>query len=156
MEGWRHPHLFHGYAVPAELSIPGNGQSKWAFTLIPGWRELVSAPLEEVCAWQWIRCNEAVLSHRDENPSIHLTIRYEDLVKSPRSTLGEIADFLSLDPAELTRLGTRLPQVNVLSKPEPEKWRRQNPEAIQRISPLIQPMMARLRYAPQTSSTADS
>ncbi len=65
MEGWRHPHLFPGYQVPERVAVPGVHRDRWAFALIPGWRELLESPLEEVCAWQWVQCNEAVIAHRD-------------------------------------------------------------------------------------------
>ena len=39
-----------------------------------------------------------------------------------------------------------LPEVNVVSAPDADKWRRTNPEAIERILPIIEPMMVRLGY----------
>ena len=149
IEGWKQPHLFPGYRVPVPLRIPGYTRDRWAFTLIPGWQDLVSRPLEEVCAWQWIRCNEAVLVHREQTRGRvpYLTVRYEDLVTDPAATLRRIADFIEADfEQELGRFARELPQVNVVSTPDLEKWRRQNPEAIQRILPLIRPMMERLGY----------
>jgi hypothetical protein len=150
MEGWRHPHLFHGYRPPVPLNIPGNGQPEaWAFTLIPGWQELSAAPLEEVCAWQWVRCNEAVLAHREETAGRvpYLTVRYEELVARPEPLLREIAAFASIDyERSLARYADRLPQINVVSAPDQEKWRRQNPQAVERITPIIRPMMAELAY----------
>ncbi len=167
LEGWREPHLFPGYRVPEKLHIPGYTRNRWAFSLIPGWRELCSSPLEEICAWQWIRCNEEVLHHRDETRGQvpYLTIRYEDLVGwdqaasktdkgsgqgSPRSTasvLRAVAEFLDVDyERELAHAAGDLPQINVVSAPERSKWRRQNPDAIRRIEPLIEPMMQRLGY----------
>jgi hypothetical protein len=149
MEGWRQPHLFPGYPVPEPLHIPGYSRPRWAFTLIPGWRELAASPLEEVCAWQWIRCNEAVLAHRDTTQTPYLTIRYEDLVAEPGAVLPQIAAFLDLDfEKDLARFADSLPRINVVSAPDQEKWRLQNPEAIVHIAPLIAPMMERLGYKP--------
>ncbi|MCI0645218.1 MAG: sulfotransferase [Chloroflexi bacterium] len=150
MEGWQHPHLFHGYRPPVPLSIPGNGQpDKWAFTLIPGWRDLINAPLEEVCAWQWIRCNEAVLAHQEQTQGQvpYLTLRYEELVARPAAVLPQIASFIGVEfDQNLNRYAQHLPQINVVSTPQQEKWRRENPEAIERILPLIRPTMDRLGY----------
>ena len=149
MEGWRQPHLFPGYRVPERIRIPGDERGRWAFTLIPGWRELADRPLEEVCAWQWIRCNEAVIEHREQTAGRvpYLTVRYEELIASPAATLRGIADFIGVDfQEELGRFGEELPRVNVVSEPGREKWRRQNPEAIRRILPLIGPTMERLGY----------
>lgn len=150
IEGWRHPHLFPGYQVPESLAIPGDSRGRWAFTLIPGWRELTAAPLEEICAWQWMRCNEAVLAHQAETAGTvpYLTVHYEELVTTPAAVLPRIADFLDIGYANsIGRYATGLPLVNVTSTPGEEKWRRQNGRAIERILPLIKPMMDRLGYA---------
>ena len=154
IEGWRQPHLFPGYKVPIPLRIPDYTRDRWAFTLIPGWRDLVDRPLEEICAWQWIRCNEAVLAHQEQTRGQvpYLTVRYEDLVTAPDTTLRRIADFVGVDfERTLSHFARELPQINVVSAPDLEKWRRQNPEAIRRIFPLIRPMMERLGYESSSS-----
>jgi hypothetical protein len=149
MEGWQHPNAFPGYRLPEQINIPGDTRGRWAFTLIPGWRELLSSPLEEVCAWQWLRCNQAVLDHRAATHGRvpYLTLRYEDLIASPDAEFRKIAGFLDLDYAQ--NFGTYadgLPRINVVSEPDPDKWRKKNGPAIQRILPIIQPMMASLGY----------
>jgi hypothetical protein len=154
IEGWKQPHLFPGYQVPTSLEIPGYTRERWAFTLIPGWRDLVDRPLEEVCAWQWIRCNQAVLDHREETRGQvpYIQVRQENLVAEPVAVLRRIAEFIDVDfERSLGRFRSGLPRVNVVSKPEPDKWKRQNPEAIGRIIPLIDPMMKRLGYESSVS-----
>ena len=149
MEGWLEPHTFPGYDVPATLSIPGYNRPRWAFSLIPGWQDLKSSPLEEVCAWQWIRCNEAVLEHRAETAGRvpYLTLSYESLVADPRTALQAMADFLDLDfAANFGRYTDKLPEINVVSTPDAEKWRRKHGAEIERILPLIEPTMERLGY----------
>ena len=149
MEGWRQPHLFQGYQVPTPIKIPGDTRGRWAFTLIPGWQTLTASPLEEVCAQQWIRCNEAVLAHQDKTDGQvpYLTVQYEQLIQKPEHILGQIADFIQIDFAqELNHYANNLPKINVVSQPEQEKWRRQNGESIERISPIIAPMMKKLGY----------
>lgn len=150
IEGWRHPHLFPGYRVPEPLAIPGDRRGRWAFTLIPGWHELTAAPLEEICAWQWVRCNEAVLAHRAETEGVvpYLTVRYEELVSNPAAVLPHVTTFLDIDYANsISRYATGLPLVNITSTPGEEKWQRQNGRAIERVLPIIEPMMNRLGYA---------
>jgi hypothetical protein len=149
MEGWRQPHLFPGYQVPEPINIPGDTRGRWAFTLIPGWQDLTSNLLEEVCAWQWVRCNESVLAHREKTDGQvpYLTIRYENLIHKPEQVLARIADFIRVDfDKELNRYTKELPKINVVSQPEQEKWRRQNGEAIERVMPIIRPLMDRLGY----------
>ena len=147
MEGWREPHLFPGYRVPREVRIPGDTRGRWAFTLIPGWKTLLDRPLEEVCARQWIACNEAVLAHEARGRVPYLRVRYEALIARPEETLREIAAFIG-EPYERAfgHLEGKLPQINVVSAPDAEKWRRKNGEAIERVLPLMAEMMARLGY----------
>ncbi len=153
IEGWEQPHLFPGYQVPERLTIPGYRRGRWAFTLIPGWRDLRSSSLEEISAWQWIRSNEAVLAHREQTQGQvpYLTVRYEALVTNPAVVLREIADFIGVEGKALAHFAQELPQLNAVSRIEQEKWRRLNPEAITRILPLIQPMMKRLGYESSSS-----
>ena len=153
MEGWRQPHLFPGYRVPETLRIPGDTRGRWAFTLIPGWRDLVANPLEEVCAWQWIRCNEAVWEHREQTRGQvpYLTVRYEALVANPTLELRRIADFIGVEGEPFLRVADALPWINIVSAPEEEKWRRWNPQSVARVRPLIRPMMNRLGYESSSS-----
>ena len=150
IEGWKHPHLFHGYQPPAELAIPGNGQpDKWAFTLIPDWSSLTTAPLEEVCARQWLACNRAVLAHQAQTAGRvpYLMVRYEQLIEQPGTILEQIAEFSGHNLTNLIeRYANGLPEINVVTRPDKEKWRQQNPEAIAHIEPLIKPLMNQLDY----------
>lgn len=149
MEGWQQAHTFPGYQVPERISIPGDRRGRWAFSLIPGWRNLVASPLEEVCAWQWVRCNEAVLAHQEQTQGIvpYLTLRYEDLIVNPRDELRKVANFLQLDfEQNFGSYTAGLPKINVVSDPDPEKWRNKNGKVIERVSYIIEPMMKRLGY----------
>jgi hypothetical protein len=151
LNGWREPHLFPGYRVPVPLQIPGYDRPRWAFTLIPGWRELTDRPLPEICARQWIACNEAVLDYEAHSATPFLTVRYEDLIGQPAAILQQIAAFVDIDYAKsLARFGDQLPQINVTSRPQREKWR-QNEAGIRAILPLIEAMMTRLGYESSVS-----
>jgi hypothetical protein len=148
IDGWLRPDLFRGYRVPERLSVAGVPAERWAFTLIPGWRELRAASLEEICARQWIACNQAALDLAERRPGLVLRLRYEDLVARPDEVLAAIAEFAEL------RLPPRLPALphaNVLSAPDPGKWARRHGDAIRRIEPLIASVMERLGYRPGDS-----
>lgn len=146
MEGWRHPHLFPGYRTPVPVTSPGLTRERWAFTLVPGWRDLVNSPLEEICARQWVACNEAVLNYVGTPEALPvLTIRYEDLVAVPDTVLERIADFAGLSVDEIPAYGQNLPEVNAVSTPGVDKWRAEG-GAINRIMPMILPVMRRLGY----------
>jgi hypothetical protein len=146
LEGWRQPHLFPGYRTPVPVTSPGQTRGRWAFTLIPGWRELVDRPLEEICARQWVACNAAVLDYAATPGALPLlTVRYEDLVAEPDATLSDVARFLDLRPEEIPAIGRGLPEVNVVSAPGAEKWQAEA-EALGRVAPILAPMMTRLGY----------
>lgn len=146
MEGWRHPHLFPGYRTPVPVISPGLSRDRWAFTLIPGWRELTDSPLEEICARQWVACNEAVLNFAGQPGALPvLTVRYEDLIDTPDVVLARIADFAGLDVEDIPAYGRGLPEVNAVSTPDVDKWRGER-DAISRIMPIILPVMKRLDY----------
>lgn len=146
LEGWRQPHTFPGYRTPLPVTAPGQTRGRWAFTLIPGWRDLVDRPLEEICAYQWAVCNTAVLDYAAQADALPLlTVAYEDLVRQPDETLRRIAAFIDLPPEDIPAFGQPLPEVNVVSRPEAEKWRREA-DVITRIESIIAPVMERVGY----------
>ncbi len=146
LEGWRHPTLFPGYRTPIPVTSPGQTRGRWAFTLIPGWRELVDRPLVEICARQWAACNAAVLDYAATPGALPvLPVRHEDLVAAPDATLAAIARFLDLRPADIPAHGRGLPEVNVVSALGAEKWRAEA-AALATVAPILAPIMARLGY----------
>ena len=146
LEGWRHPVLFPGYRTPVPVTSPGQTRGRWAFTLIPGWRDLVDRPLVEICARQWAACNAAVLDYAATPGALPvLPVRHEDLVAAPDATLAAIARFLDLRPADIPAHGRGLPEVNVVSALGAEKWRAEA-AALATVAPILAPIMARLGY----------
>jgi hypothetical protein len=144
MDGWLRPDLFRGYRVPERLSVPGVPPQRWAFTLIPGWRDLAAVDLAEICARQWVVCNEAVLDFREHEgrQAPFLAVRFEELIERPREAIDRIAEFAEVD---LRRDLQRLPEENIVAAPDAEKWRR-HADAIASVEPIIAPTMARLGY----------
>src|SRR5919106_5716884 len=98
MEGWRARPRFVKYRLPSGHS--------WSFVLVPGWREIVGTPLEEVCARQYIACNDAVLDARDAiEPSRWHELAYEELVAAPGEALGGLFEALGLPlPSDAERV----------------------------------------------------
>jgi hypothetical protein len=154
IEAWKARPRFVKYRLPERLEGIGEiSGERWSFALIEGWRELRSAPLEEICARQYIACNEAVLDARhDVESSRWVDVAYEDLVASPVETAERLCVSLDLafDPAieEHAAAFHRRPSSTSLSAPRPDKWKQQNREAIERILPLTAPIERRLGYEP--------
>ena len=144
IEGWRQPHLFPGYRTPIPVTSAGQTRGRWAFTLIPGWRALVDRPLEEICARQWVACNQAVLDYAASPGALPvLQVTYEGLIAAPDESMRRIAEFIGISATDIPAYGRPLPEVNVVSPPGHEKWRAES-AALARVEPIIAPMMARL------------
>jgi len=152
IEGWRARPRFVTYRLPEPLEGLGSLSGDiWSFVLIPGWRELRSAPLEEICARQYVVCNEAALAARDQlAPDRWLDLTYEDLAASPVEELRGLFERLGLEfTSEVERFAAELPRSpgpTALTPPKQEKWREQNPAEVERILPLVAPLERRLGY----------
>jgi LPS sulfotransferase NodH len=154
IEGWKARPRFVTYRLPESLDglgpLSGN---RWSFALIPGWRELRDASLAEVCARQYIACNEAVLNARQgADRSRWVDVAYEDLVQSPVPTTARVFDALGLDldlEPEVEEFASSLDRrlgPTALSPPRPGKWRDQNRAEIEQILPLVAPIERRLGW----------
>ena len=153
IEGWRARPRFVTYRLPQPLEGLGPLSGDiWSFVLIPGWRELRSAPLEEICARQYVVCNEAALAAREQlAPDRWLDLAYEDLAASPVEELRGLFERLGLEfTSGMERFAAELPRTpgpTALTPPSQEKWREQNPAEVERILPTVAPVERRLGYA---------
>lgn len=153
IEGWRARPRFVKYRLPEPLTGLGPlSGDRWSFVLVPGWRELRSAPLEEICARQYAACYEAVLDARENlGASRFVDAAYEELVRDPVAELRRLFDRLDLPfAADVERFASGL-AANVsrtaLSAPRAEKWR-EHAEAIERVRPVFASTEERLGYEP--------
>jgi Sulfotransferase family len=133
-----------------ELSITGYEGKTWKFLMPRGWREYASGrTLAEVCAFQWVTANEAILAAKDQiGADRWVDVRYETLIESPTETVTRVLQQLGLPPDEQVRqhaatLDRRV--TKAVSAPSARKWMRDVAE-IQPILPQIRPMMERLGY----------
>jgi Sulfotransferase family len=152
MEGWRARPRFVTYRLPERFDglgpLSGN---RWSFVLIPGWRELRSAPLEEICARQYIACNEDVLEARDAvDPSRWHELSYEELLAAPVETAESLFERLDLafdsSIEEHARALPARPSFTTLTAPREGKWREANRAEVERVMPLVAPVARRLGY----------
>jgi hypothetical protein len=152
MEAWRARPRFVKYRLPEKLtglgSLSGN---EWSFTLVPGWRDLRDAPLEEICARQYITSNESVLDARSWTDEARwVDVSYEELVASPVEELRRLYGELDLRFGDsAARYAANLAEnvsATSLTDPNADKWREQNGAAIERILPLVQVTEQRLGF----------
>ena len=147
---WQHPTRFFTYDVPVELNIPDYDYKRWKFVLPDGWRDFIDRPLEEICAFQWQQCNEAVTrSIAELGLSDRIfQLKLEELVANPASVIRDICEFSEL-PFDhyFQSLSKELPIVNSPDRDtQPDKWKRKNGDLIERILPQIQGMQEQLGY----------
>ena len=152
MDAWRARPRFVKYRLPEPLTGLGSlSGSQWSFALVPGWRDLRNASLEEICARQYVACNEAVLAARrrmrDER---WVDVGYEDLVANPTAELGKLFGSLGVPftpAAERYAAGLRRNVSRTsLTAPAAEKWRGQNRKEIEHVLPELAGVEAQLGY----------
>lgn len=136
---------------PEPVRIDNGRFEDWHFILPPGWKNYNQAPLENVCAFQWLATNQSALEAKTSVPEKQWTeIRYEDLLDRPVEVFHSTFERLGLPFTEEIRqhcANLSQHQTSTISgAPKKQKWRIRNPEEIARIQGLIAPMMKRLGY----------
>lgn len=156
MDGWRMGRTDGRFELtqffgpfPEEVAINGGEFREWCFFLPPGWRDYNHASLEEVCAFQWLTANRLALAAKAQVPAdqwVHL--RYEDIFERPvemfRAAFEQLG--IAFTPEIEAHCRNLQPTSIVKGAPKRQKWRESNPEAIERILPMIAPMQRELGY----------
>ena len=159
MEAWRARPRFVRYRLPERLGGLGElSGDRWSLVLVPGWRELREASLAEICARQYVACNDAVLEERAARPeSSWVDVRYESLVAAPVDELRRVYDELGLrftDEAErFARNFAENRARTALTAPRAEKWRDRNADAIAGVAARLAETEGRLGYTTEPSTT---
>jgi LPS sulfotransferase NodH len=132
IEGWKSGQ-FRTYP-----NLPGWRGLDWSFLLIPGWRRLIGAPLEDIVAHQWATTTRILRADLESVPKERWTIcDYERLLEDPRAAIMSLCS--ALDVAWDREIPASLPlSRHTYSPPDAEKWRRYKSE-IERTSPIWSP-----------------
>ena len=86
IEGWKRADEFATWSeeLPDRIAVEGGLYRRWCFFLADGWRTYINKPIEEVCAFQYLAINRAIMNAGKKLPSAQWTeILYEDLLKDP-------------------------------------------------------------------------
>ncbi len=156
MTAWKTEGRFGaGTTMPVPLSVDGYGGRNWKLLVPPGWREFARGrTLAEVCAFQWVGANQAVLAARTGvEPDRWLDVRYEDLVADPSAVARRLLAGLGLPGDEVlewaANLGSHVSRT-AITAPRPDKWRDEHPAEIESVLPMLAETMHRLGYDPAT------
>jgi hypothetical protein len=140
--GWRRQQV-RGSHLHEPFQVQGAPERRWFYLLTPGWRELNGMTVEEVCAHQYLACQEAIDAFVPGLPAErHTEVRYEDLLADPVAEVKRIAEAVDtrFDPSSADALR------GIVRPDPPDKWRSRTPEEIERVMPLIAPELERLGY----------
>ena len=155
IEGWGRAEEFATWSqdVPAEVRIDGGRYRRWCFFLFDGWQRYVNAPIEEVCAAQYVAMNRAVINASKAIPRAQWTeIQYEDLVRDPVEGFRHAFESCGLEFTPNVKQHCEtvlLMPYNAFSEIRIDKWRRAgNRERIERVLPGVSEIVADMGYAP--------
>jgi hypothetical protein len=152
MEAWKARPRFVKYRLPETLDGLGEmSGDKWSFALVPGWRELRDAPLEEICARQYVACNEAALDAREGvDAGRWHEVSLEELTADPVGQAERLCGLLDvgfgLEVRARAESFNTTPASTSITAPRRDKWRQQNEAEIERVLPLVEPTERRLGY----------
>ena len=127
---------------------------RWHYLVPPGWRDMRTRSLEEICTFQWV---EATTTAREDllswAPERHLILRHEDLIADPIAEYQRILDFCELPPSasfdRVMKSATDRVFTTGGSRPREDKWRRLHEEAILRMRNEIEPINALFYERPE-------
>jgi Sulfotransferase family len=153
IEGWGRPNEFATWSkdLPATVAIDGGRYTQWCFFLADGWRNLITATIEEICAFQYNAINRAILDARELVPNKQwIEVFYEDLVRDPVGSFQDIFRYCGLDFDPHLRRHTEdvlsIPY-NAFSEIRVDKWKdARNRERIDLILPKVQETAALMGY----------
>jgi len=123
--------------------LPGWTGPSWSLLLVPGWRELIGRPLQEVVAAQWASTTNTLLDDLSEMPAerVHV-VRYNDILANPEHEMERLCSALELEWDRSIEGALPLSRFTV-SEPAPEKWRRHE-ALINEVLPGLQPTLDRV------------
>jgi hypothetical protein len=123
----------------------------WSLLLVPGWRELIGRPLQEVVAAQWKATTSILLDDLAAFPASRChAIRYDEFLAAPGEMMTRLCNAVGLTWDRPIDAGLPLSRYTV-SKPSPDKWRA-NAEVIEQVLPDLQATLERAeRFASDRS-----
>jgi hypothetical protein len=118
-------------------NLPGWTGQPWSLLLVPGWRELIGAPLNQIVAAQWATTTRILLDDLALLPAERRrTIRYEDFIADPQGRIQALCADLGLGWDRSLAAGLPLAR-HTVSAPSAEKWRK-HADQIEAVLSLVE------------------
>jgi hypothetical protein len=116
--------------------LPGWTGLPWSLVLVPGWRELIGAPLPQIVAHQWTTATNVLLDDLEQRPAGRVVgLDYDVLIADPQRAMEALAP--QLDLAWDRPLTRQLPPSKMtLTAPKADKWRELESEIVS-VWPII-------------------
>jgi hypothetical protein len=149
IEGWAHIDRFGKPQLTVDAIQPGvRVVDHWTYPAPPGWRQMVSRPLSEICAWTWQQHVEHALRFFHARNAGEIWVRYEELIRDPWSVVWALAQNLGLEVNNDTAasVAERRLSRTVVSKPNSDKWKQSRYEQIMSVLPMIRVTASRVGY----------
>jgi hypothetical protein len=148
IDGWGRPEFSTPQLTAILRQLKTATVDTMTYSAPPGWKDVVSLPLPQICAWSWRQHVEYALRFFKNNDKECEVIRYEDLVSNNLQTVCQLAAKLGLVITEsvVSHLKNPLPSRTTVSAAQPYKWWIHNREAIESVRPMIKDLAERVGY----------
>ncbi len=153
IQGWGKPNEFATWSnkLPLSLELTEKKYRKWCFFLAQGWQEYRKSSIEEVCSFQYMAMNKAILNAKPLLPTQRWhEIFYEELVADPVKSFSHLFEDLGLNFT--ANMEQHCAQVlsnpyNAFSSISLNKWQSSgNREKVQHVLPGLEPLVRRMGY----------
>jgi len=153
IRGWGKPDEFATWSrqLPEPVNIDNGLYKRWCFFLAEDWRNYCESSIEDVCAFQYVSMNKAILQAREIVPQMQWhEVAYEEIVNEPVQSFKQLFQScgLNFDKALKQHCETVLQRpYNTFSGIEVDKWRRgEFSDRIEHALEIISPMCEELGY----------
>lgn len=149
IEGWPYVNRYgKPQLTPIIRTLKESTVDHWTFPAPPGWQNIVSQPLPEICAWSWQQHIEYALHFFEQSSKKPIVIRYEDLVDDTFQTIFNLGQELELVSSQKVSEHAETSPLSrtTFSKPYPNKWKEKNYQNIASILPQIEGTAQKIGY----------
>lgn len=149
IEGWPYLSRFgKPQLTPRLREIDARTVEHWTYPAPPGWEDIVTRPLAQICAWSWGQHITHTLDGLRRYGWTAHQIRYEDLIDDAPDVLERLmfALNLKLSPHVLRAATEAKASGTTVSSPRPEKWRAWHGGVMEVVADEVREIAAQIGY----------